>query len=611
MPATATSRSVGRIMKKLGLVGVVFTFTFASLAACSPEDDDVPGGASSGGAVDSGTSTSEGGTTADSGTPGTDSGTDAGARPDADADAGCASNQYRDGAECKPCSGACAAGTYESAACSKTADRVCASCTAITDCATVTCTNSTDQVCAACASTHYLAQGSCVACSGACPAGQQQTAACSATSDRVCTACTPIANCTNITCTNAADQVCTACVNDYYLSNNACVACSGACAAEQYQSAACSAMADRVCSPCTAVAQCASTLTCTAADDSQCTSCNSGFYLVEGAADTCAACSGACPAGQYQSAACGVSTDRACSSCTAIGQCVSTVTCTSATDQQCTACAAGYVVVDGVADTCARPTTCADLKLRVPAAADGVYTIDPDGPGPLGEFDVYCDMTTDGGGWTLIGKVGNGTWPELTNQQYIDLVANPIADVGGALLLDGAMPAPKEIAFFRRDRTNAMYHAKTFANEPVVRVNWDSAQDNAADGRYFQQRKVAEANWDFWHALRDARRWSSAVSTPDSVSNYGTDFVLTRTLASFDAATNTVTHATEGDTTFGFWDVGTVTLADNSTLEVSRHGGLLGDGVNNFGWLWILTLNPADGRFKNETFQSLSTIWLR
>ena len=50
---------------------------------------------------------------------------------------------------------------------------------------------------------------------------------------------------------------------------------------------------------------------------------------------------------------------------------------------------------------------------------DGVYLIDPDGAGGGAAFPVYCDMTTDGGGWTKVESAshphffGAGDWDSL------------------------------------------------------------------------------------------------------------------------------------------------------------------------------------------------------
>jgi len=98
--------------------------------------------------------------------------------------------------------------------------------------------------------------------------------------------------------------------------------------------------------------------------------------------------------------------------------------------------------VIGSGSTCAG-TSCEDILLAGSSSGDGTYYVE----GTSGSvFDVWCDMTTDGGGWTLAGSVVNDgsrnwdsytdftsttTWGSISASQTADFKSDAWTDLDG------------------------------------------------------------------------------------------------------------------------------------------------------------------------------------
>lgn len=87
--------------------------------------------------------------------------------------------------------------------------------------------------------------------------------------------------------------------------------------------------------------------------------------------------------------------------------------------------------------SCGDPFTSCEQLLTASGgtATDGVYIIDADGPGNQPSFQVYCDMTTDGGGWALVAALSNSdtaNWVSASPWWYATVASgeftNPATD---------------------------------------------------------------------------------------------------------------------------------------------------------------------------------------
>ncbi len=298
----------------------------------------------------------------------------------------CAAGSVKPGAGAGSCT-ACLAGTYDDGT------EVCAGCAVGSVQPTAGQTSCTacppgwfddgDEVCGSCAAGSVkpgAGAGSCTAClAGTYDDGTE-----------VCAGCAP-----GTVQPSSGQTACATCgAGTYDDGDEVCGACT-VCAAGTYQGTACTATTNRTCPSCTAVSQCAVTPTCTSAGNSVCGTCNSGYSQPSAGA------------------ACGDIDECL----TNNGGCSSNAACANTTGSRTCTCFGGTGYGNGV--TCSYYASCLTAR-QAGDVTSGARYVDPDGGGSAPASNVWCDMTSDGGGYTYLKVLVGSAYNAVQAETYCD-----------------------------------------------------------------------------------------------------------------------------------------------------------------------------------------------